>query len=451
MAPSASETPETKHGVGETIRTVTVHGSAFECGKMYGEQVAPLIHRNLTASTDRLRGIGQLWSTCMAIVNEVYIPGLQKYWPRGYEELSGMAEGADVDLDDLVLLNARDDLNQILPQIAHGDVWWEDMDPDDPHGYGKFLLGQGPVVKPIWQPDGDNRSSRARHGVVLGPVKPERCPDECTTAFFLSPATQNRNVISAQNWDKARRFDDPDFIINLEVQPTDGRPAMLITTEAGMLMGSGMNSAGMAVTWSSMKSQRDFVPVDHEDPQGNKIRCKPRPMLPFPFLRRMLLEGWNMKDVVDGFTEIPRHLSGNMTVADKHGTAFTLEIIPNEIYRVEPITVPFLLHTNHFLNHHTYRVPGTADRMNMTDSARRLNAAEAELVCSKFLGNITPDRVVEIFSGHREGPLSLCKHGREDDLSAVKTVAFVMYNLVKMEAFVCKGPPCSGVITKSDL
>src|ERR1700678_1215063 len=101
------------------------------------------------------------------IIKNVYIPAIKAYYPSGLQEMQGIADGAGVALEAIVLLNARYDLarlgDQNEPQSSSIDT------------------------------DGTTTSR-------------DDMANECTSAFFLPESTSNGDVINAQNWDMSSRL-----------------------------------------------------------------------------------------------------------------------------------------------------------------------------------------------------------------------------------------------------
>ena len=50
---------------------------------------------------------------CERIINEVYTPGIERYFPEALDEMRGIADGAGVELNQIIFLNARYDLARV--------------------------------------------------------------------------------------------------------------------------------------------------------------------------------------------------------------------------------------------------------------------------------------------------------------------------------------------------
>ena len=355
-----------------------------------------------------------------SIIEHVYKPALEQYYPSGLQEMKGIADGAEVTLDDVILLNSRYDLAR---------------------------LGDSPGIKPVPAEDDDDTHS-------------DDVANECTSAVFYDAATPSGDVLTAQNWDMSARLWENDCIIYLEVHPdpSENKPSVFLVTEAGQLGRSGMNSAGMAVTANSLMSTEDYIPYPYHDAEGTLHDVPIKPILPISMLRRMILESNHFSEAMTCAFNFPRHVSNNVTVGTAEGFGICLEVTPDRIYKVyRQIDDNYLIHTNHFTH------PGFLARSDATckypggSSWFRLQRFEQKIRPYAQKGDLSTERLVDAFSDHMSFPEALCVHPDRNPVDAVighlpgypfrsnsATVACVMYNLSKKEIRVCKGPPCQG-------
>jgi isopenicillin-N N-acyltransferase-like protein len=356
------------------------------------------------------------------IINEVYIPTVEKYYPSGLQEMRGIAEGAAVSFEDIVLLNARYDLARL------GD-----------HGETQPELPPSNSTSSIQTPQDD-------------------IANECTSAFFLKEATESGDVINAQNWDMSARLWLADAIIYLEVHPdpSENKPSMFLVTEAGQLGRSGMNSLGLGVTANSLMSTDDYVPVPHLNSSGTISHIKPQEVLPISLLRRMVLESNHLAEAFTAVYNFPRHVSNNLTVATAEGFGVCLEITPDREYKVySNIDDHYLIHTNHFTHNGFESRADVRDKYPGGSSWFRRQRFEQNIK-PYTKGQVSSEKLIAAFSDHLSFPEALCCHPEESPdavigpfpaypfRSASATVASVMYNLTQKTITVCKGPPCQG-------
>ena len=136
-----------------------------------------------------------------------YVPHMDAFEPAYVEEMRGIAEGAGLDFEAIVLLTARTEI---------------------------LKLGQR----------GGRREDR-----TLEP------PDGCTGIVALPDATQARRLIHAQNWDW--KAECAETAVVLAIHRDDG-PDLLTFTEAGGLARSGFNAAGIAISANYLECDRDY-------------------------------------------------------------------------------------------------------------------------------------------------------------------------------------------------
>jgi isopenicillin-N N-acyltransferase-like protein len=187
----------------EPFPLIEVSGPPFERGVSYGRQAAERIRRGLSHYGEQLAGMG-LSPAKIADLVHGFIPKLEAFEPAYLVEMRGIAQGANVALEDVALLNARTEI---------------------------LRLGK--------------RAARPR----------EEEPDGCTGVILLPEATRARIVIHAQNWDWKKECAETGVV--LKIHRDDG-PDLLTFTEAGGLARAGFNAAGIAITANYLECDRDY-------------------------------------------------------------------------------------------------------------------------------------------------------------------------------------------------
>ena len=197
------------------------------------------------------------------------------------------------------MLNARYDLARIMYRMQNG--------------------GQEPT-------NGDGGSDEADDDVA----------NECTSVYLYPESTTNGHAIAAQNGDMSTHLYDHDLCIYLEVHPdpSEDLPSMFCLTEAGQLIRTGMNSAGLAVTANSLLSSEDYVPISYTDTDCVFHEIAPKLVLPLTLARRVFLEYRLYSEGLVAINAFPRHVSGNLHVSSGEGFGMALEVSPNRIYKV---------------------------------------------------------------------------------------------------------------------
>ena len=101
----------------ECIRKIVVSGSPYERGRQQGEFLKPLIHENINNIIDRLSSsvldIGRYRE--ITVRNAEF---LKNRCPEQWEEMEGIAKGADASFDDILTIN--------IPSYFMKDTFAED-------------------------------------------------------------------------------------------------------------------------------------------------------------------------------------------------------------------------------------------------------------------------------------------------------------------------------------
>lgn len=189
----------------ELFPLIELSGDARERGRQYGRKAAGRIRRSvqlyatqldaMSAAPGRVRGL-----------TEAFLPEIERFDPSYLEEMRGIAEGAGLELADIVLINARTEVLR--------------------------LSASPPAAKPR---DTD--------------------PDGCTGAVVLPGVTAHGRLLHGQNWDWKHECAETGVV--LKIRREDG-PDILTFTEAGGLARSGLNSSGIAVTANFLSCDRDY-------------------------------------------------------------------------------------------------------------------------------------------------------------------------------------------------
>jgi isopenicillin-N N-acyltransferase like protein len=187
----------------ELFPLVEVCGPPLERGRQYGQRARDRIRRSIALYGAAAGGDP---SKVRALAT-TFLPQIEAFDPAHLEEIRGIAAGADVEVADIALINARTEILRMMkapPQI----------------------------------------------------VRPEKDPDGCTGVVILPQASLEGRLLHGQNWDWRRECADIGIV--LRIRREDG-PDILTFTEAGGLARSGFNSAGIAVTANYLSCDRDYT------------------------------------------------------------------------------------------------------------------------------------------------------------------------------------------------
>lgn len=370
----------------------------------------------------------------LRIIKEVYLPGIEKYFPEALPELQGIADGAGVDLDQIMFLNARYDLARV----------------------------RGPTIRPCptTKPSPAAGTSQAVNG-HNNPSSDEPADiqelQECTSAGFLAESLDNGDVILSQNWDMSANVFLKNTAVYLEIHPdpSEDLPVMFVTTEAGQLGRSGFNSAGLGVCASSLMSTEDYFPLDLTLPPGSEQQ----PLLPMSLVRRQFLHNINFANALINVRNAPRHLSNKLIVGTADNFVMTMEITPSTVHLEYPSNGDnFVVGSNHFTSESFQasqwndRYPGGSSWFRAVRVAQRVRPFNNK--------QLTAEKITEAFCDHLSLPSSVCQHMEDCTVKNVPdypykgaqtTLAHIRYNLTKRTATVCKGPPCVGTFNEYSL
>ena len=193
----------------EPFPLIEISGPPRERGRQYGQKAAGRIKKGTTHYFAQLKELSLDAKGIAALVRD-YLPVIEAFEPSYIEEMRGIAEGADIPFEDVVLLNARTEIIKLA----------------DP-------------------------AIRAR-------LKTPEDPDGCTGVVVMPQAAGNGRLIHAQNWDWKRECAETAVV--LKVRYDDG-PDLMTFTEAGALGRCGFNSVGIAITANYLESDRDYRQV----------------------------------------------------------------------------------------------------------------------------------------------------------------------------------------------
>lgn len=192
----------------EPIPFIDVSGSPYERGRQHGAAVPARVKRSIELYGGQLGELGYDAAAKSALIGE-FATEIEAFGGHYIEEMRGIADGAGVLLEDVIMINARTE-----------------------------VIAKARLVK--------NRQ------VELD----EELDDGCTGAVILPERSATGAVIHGQNWDW--KAECAETAIVLRVRREDG-PDILTFAEAGGLARSGMNSAGICITANYLESERDFT------------------------------------------------------------------------------------------------------------------------------------------------------------------------------------------------
>ena len=185
---------------------VDVAGPPRERGLDYGRQAAARVHESEEIYVRAMERRGFRWGEVKRLARE-FVPAVADLGQRYVDEMEGIAAGAGVGLETVIVVNARSEI----------------------------FNGRSPDAR------------RAADAAM---------PTEgCTGALALGSATREGRLIHGQNWDFNAECVHSAVVLRVRY---DNGASLMTFVEAGGLARSGFNDLGIAVTANSLKSDRDF-------------------------------------------------------------------------------------------------------------------------------------------------------------------------------------------------
>ncbi|KRE17509.1 peptidase C45 [Bosea sp. Root381] len=195
----------------EPVPFVDVSGSAYERGRQHGAAVPSRVKRSIELYGGQLGELGYDAAAKSALIGE-FAKEIEAFGAHYIEEMRGIADGAGVALEDIVMINARTEVIAKARLVKNKPIELEEAELDD----------------------------------------------GCTGAVILPERSATGAVIHGQNWDW--KAECAETAIVLRVRREDG-PDILTFVEAGGLARSGMNAAGICITANYLESDRDFTQI----------------------------------------------------------------------------------------------------------------------------------------------------------------------------------------------
>ena len=189
------------------IPRVRVAGTAYERGRQYGAQARDRVHRSVQAYRDVFAYYtGWDWDTVRRTAAGFESP-IAGFRPAYLEEMRGIAEGAGLDLADVLAINVRTEVMY---------------------------------------------AAKARQAPLA--ARAPRPPAECS-AFAVVPApAQPGATLIGQNWDWLLHAGRT--LVVLEATQEDG-PDFVTVVEAGLLAKAGLNAAGLGLVTNALVTEAD--------------------------------------------------------------------------------------------------------------------------------------------------------------------------------------------------
>ncbi|RDW83616.1 putative acyl-CoA:6-aminopenicillanic-acid-acyltransferase [Aspergillus mulundensis] len=183
------------------IKQIVCSGTPYEIGQIHGYHASTEISRAITFYATMFAKHSKLtWAQVQDLARD-FDDLIKDKWPRYYEELQGIADGAERDVIDIIALNVRTEIV-----------------------FGQFS-------------------------------------DGCTSLYYRDSASETGNAFLGQNWDWETA--QAQNLIQLTLIQKD-TPVIKIITEAGLIGKIGLNSAGVGVCFNAIRAKgldKTHIPV----------------------------------------------------------------------------------------------------------------------------------------------------------------------------------------------
>lgn len=365
----------------ETFPTIWVAGSSRDRGRAYGEQARDRIARSIEAYEEVFRAYaGWDWAQVRREAARYQAP-IAGFDERYLEEMRGIAQGAALDLEDILSINVRTEV---------------------------MFAAKARAAEAASRTGGDGQ----RQG-------------ECSAFAVLPEASADGHTLLGQNWDWLLHCFDT--VVVLAVEQAD-RPNFVSVVEAGLLAKTGMNSSGLGVATNALVTDTD---------RGD-------PGVPYHVVLRAFMDCENLSDALSAVQRGVRSSSANYLVAHADGVAVDMETAPGDFSRVllEYPDDGVALHTNHF---RSPSFDGRdVSLWVMPDSPFRLQRLSAAVRRSRPKG-LSLDTFRGVLGDHANYPSGICCHpdARMDPHDQGATVASVLMDLTDRRIWLADGHPCT--------
>ncbi len=351
---------------GPPVPHVRAGGSRYEIGYEHGRQVRALVRGTLDWSLAQLAagGVDRREGRSRA---EILFDIVQRHTPELAEESRGIADGAGLSIADVALINSRYEL--------------------------LFL-------------DGSDHPASTVAGAG------------CTLFGVQGSRTADGRPIIGQNVDLGP--ESRPYWIVLDATLERG-PRVLTATLAGMLAQEGINSAGLALCGSMVRSS------------GWRTGYPTR-----KFLRRRVLEQASVDAAIEVIRTAPRRASShNLLLADASGRVADVETTVDAVRVVEP-DGGVVAHANHYLSRDLEPENGGLGGY-LAHTITRCDRMQGRLRQAE--GPLTVGRLADFLRDHAGRSRAVCRHAASDEFGLETNVAVVSEPAAR-RIHVAFGPPC---------
>jgi len=372
---------------------IRVEGAHYERGRQYGAQARAQVRLSVQAYQRVFAHYaGWDWPAVRRAAAAFDAP-IAAFRPAYLDEMRGIAEGAGLELADVLAINVRTEVMYAAK------------------------ARQAPLA------------ARAAVGqALLAPKVPAECSAFALISGPRAPG-QPASTLLGQNWDWL--LHSAQTLVVLEARQDDG-PDFVTVVEAGLLAKAGLNAAGLGLVTNALVTDADTG----------------TPGLPYHVLLRAILDCATVTEALEVLQAGARSSSANYLIAHASGAALDVEAAPGDFTRLYPQFPDqgLLLHTNHFLSPRLH--PVDVSLWAMPSSAVRLQRLRAGAA-----GAATLDDFRALLADHADCPHSICSHPDPDDhpLEQGATIASLLMDLTAGRLWLASGNPCQAPYRELDV
>jgi len=357
---------------------VRVAGGPRERGRQYGEQGRDRVRRSIEAYDEVFdHYAGWRWADVRREAAR-YANAIEAFQPRFTEEITGIAEGAGVEFEDILGINVRTEV--------------------------MF-------------------AAKARAAAAQAERTPAGHPDACSAFAVLPGATTDGHTLIGQNWDWL--LHSFDTVVVLEATQDEG-PDFVTVVEAGLLAKTGMNSSGIGLVTNALVTDAD----------------RGEPGVPYHLVLRAILDAENLSDAYASTQRGLRSSSANYLVASVDGVAVDIEAAPGDFSRLFLLFADngVLLHTNHFVS--SAFDAKDVSLWVMPDSPFRLERLRASIRGRASKLSIDDFQALLADHANHPSGICCHPDPRMDAFDQGATVASILMDLNRRRMWVADGHPC---------
>ncbi len=365
------------------IPVVISRGTPYEIGYNHGKSHPGRVHKSFEYNLKSCLERGDVSREELYRIAVGYMKPVEAYNRDYIEEVQGIADGAGMRLEDIMLLNTRTELQKLF---------WNRRDKNGEFQYLKAVEGM----------------------------------EACTSIAVTGERTATGATYVGQNWDNFAWAEE--CLIYHIIRQQGGKPSIAYCGEAGIITRSGLNSCGIGDGVNSLSTN---APVNFEG-------------VPLQFLLRGVLDSRNLGEAIDALNGGRNAAVNNILIAYRDNEAVDVEMDTGccgILYPEDGI----LTHANHYVcPGHPVRPYLDVYKGNSfvrhNRSRKLLNAVKGK-ISIEDIQNVFADHGNAPQSICRHGDETLPKEKQSE------TVMSFISNLTTLEMSLATQNPCRGFIT----